>query len=221
MRAAIVHGEYRPNERLVELDIAERLKASRTPIREAFQRLAAEDLIVRRPRRGWVVREFSPEELREIFETRAALEGFAARLAARRGSDEELRAISSMYPPPEELLVPSDAAERRMIVDLNDRYHEAIVDAARNRRLAEAIHRNAAYYFNYPLASMYSEEEHRLTLKEHERITEALMARDEDQAELHARIHILNALADILSKLGYEAEDLIMYRPPLGRTLQR
>src|SRR3978361_1268708 len=77
-RGAIVEGKIRPNERLIEADLAERLEVSRTPVRESMQRLAADGLVISR-RRGWAVREHSPQEIQEIYEVRAALEGYAAR----------------------------------------------------------------------------------------------------------------------------------------------
>ena len=90
VRADIVHGVLRPNQRLVEVELAERLAVSRTPVRETLQRLVLEGL-VRRDRRGWVVHEHSAEEISSIYEVRAALEGYAAFLAAGRATAGELR----------------------------------------------------------------------------------------------------------------------------------
>jgi DNA-binding GntR family transcriptional regulator len=206
LHSAILHGEYRPNQRLIELELAADLEASRTPVREAMQRLAAEGLVVRH-RRGWIVREFSPDEMREIFETRAALEGFAARLAARRGSDEQIRAIAGIYPPYEELLALPTRERRVRIVELNDIYHAEIALAARNKRLDETIRRNSSFYFSYPVAGLYTTEDHRAAFDEHDRVTRALLARDEDEAEAAMRAHILNALMNSLAKLWYDLDE--------------
>src|SRR3954471_15798899 len=81
LRSEIVRGQLRPNERLIEAELAERLQVSRTPIREGLQRLAADGLVASRLR-GWIVYEHTLDQIRDIYETRAALEGFAARLAA-------------------------------------------------------------------------------------------------------------------------------------------
>jgi DNA-binding GntR family transcriptional regulator len=206
MRSSILHGEYRPNQRLVELEIAENLRASRTPVREAMQRLAAEGLIAR-DRRGWVVHEFSPHELREILETRAALEGFATRLAALRASDDQLREIATLYPPYDELLA-HHASERHIrIVELNDAYHALIAGCCGNARLEETIRRNGSYYFNYPVAGHYTNEEHRSAFAEHDRITAALVARDEVEAEQAMRAHILSQLQGILTKVWNDGID--------------
>src|SRR2546430_2516572 len=86
LRRAIVQGQLRPKQRLVEAELAETLEVSRTPIREALQRLALDGLVSRH-RRGWVVREHEADEIKDIYACRAALEGYAARLAAVAASD--------------------------------------------------------------------------------------------------------------------------------------
>src|ERR1700754_1350669 len=96
LRQAIVAGSIRPNERLIEADLAARLEVSRTPVRESMLRLAGDGLIIAH-RRGWIVREHSAEEIREVYEIRAALEGFAAGLAALRATDEELAGIKAIH----------------------------------------------------------------------------------------------------------------------------
>src|SRR5579862_6008283 len=95
LRTAIVQGRIRPNQRLIETELAEEYGVSRTPVRESLQRLAAVGLIVA-ARRGWTVREHSLDEIREIYEVRAALEGYAARLAAERGDTAALRKIAEI-----------------------------------------------------------------------------------------------------------------------------
>ena len=95
LRLAIVTGEIRPNAPLIEVDLANALNVSRTPIRESLQRLAADQLVVPR-KRGWAVKEYSAQEIQESYEVRAALEGYAARLAATRASDGEIAAMRSL-----------------------------------------------------------------------------------------------------------------------------
>ncbi|MBO0788262.1 MAG: GntR family transcriptional regulator, partial [Actinobacteria bacterium] len=93
LRAEIIRGSIRPNERLVAADLAERLSISRTPVREALQLLEAEGLVVAL-KRGYMVREHTGTEIREIYEVRAALEGMSARLAAVRASGDAIAAIA-------------------------------------------------------------------------------------------------------------------------------
>ena len=197
LRQAIVRGELRPNERLIETDLAEQFAISRTPIREVFQRLGSEGLIVR-VRRGWRVREHTPDEIREIYEARAALEGYAALLAAQRGSDEDLERIRAIHADEDS---PEPRTARDHLVEVNDAFHQAILDAAHNERLRQLARESREYFFNHRIASLYSDEEAEASVEQHEEIVRALLARDPAAAEQAVRAHILQALELIRAKL--------------------
>jgi DNA-binding GntR family transcriptional regulator len=194
MRDGIVRGEIRPNERLVEADLAERLNVSRTPIREGLQRLASEGLIVSR-RRGWVVREHDADEIREIYESRIALEGYAARLAAERATDDELDALRQLHEEAD-----SSASARVELVEYNDALHEAVCAAARNATLTEMVRRCRKHFFNYRLADQYSESEAEASLAGHDEIIDALLRRDGAAAEDAMRRHVAEALTSALAR---------------------
>src|SRR5215217_5391684 len=130
VRADIVHGVLRPNQRLVEVELAARLGVSRTPVRESLQRLVFEGL-VQRQRGGWVVHEHSVEEIRAIYEERAALE--------------------ALYPPGDD----GFDADADAQVALNERFHDGVIAAAGNSRLSELSRANRQYYFNHRIASRY------------------------------------------------------------------
>jgi DNA-binding GntR family transcriptional regulator len=196
LRSEIVHGRLRPNERLIEVELADRLQVSRTPVRESLQRLAADGLVVSR-RRGWVVYDHTADEIREIYETRAALEGFAARLAAERASSQQLEAIAAIIRDSAGIL----RSPREHLVDVNEQFHDAIVDAAGNRRIAVMIRRNRLYYFNVRIAALYSDQEAAESRAQHEQLAAALSRRDGQAAEEITRIHIDHALRIILAKV--------------------
>lgn len=195
LREAILTGRARPNERLIEAELADRLQVSRTPIRESLQRLAAEGLVVSR-RRGWVVLEHTSVEIREIYEARAALEGYCARLAAQRATDAQLKEIASLHHPKRNL-----KSSRQHLVEINDGFHDAILAAAQNERLADMIRRNRSYYFTFRIAQLYSDEEADASIAGHQAIVRALLQRDANRAEREMRAHIDLALAVILAKL--------------------
>ena len=196
LRADIVSGRLRPNQRLVETRLAAELETSRTPVRETLQRLALDGLVVRR-REGWVVHEHTAEEITAIYEVRAALEGYAAALAAERAAEHELAALDGIYPaegaacalPPHEQ------------VELNERFHDGVIDAARNPRLARLARDSRQYFFNYRMARAYSDDETRRSIDGHRRIVAALAARRSETAEAEAREHVRQALEIVLSKL--------------------
>jgi DNA-binding GntR family transcriptional regulator len=195
LRQAIVEGEYRPNQRLVEAELAERLAVSRTPIRESMQRLAADGLVLSR-RRGWIVREHSVQEIRDIFEVRAALEGFAARLAATRATDDELARIERIHRSYAERLATTN---RGSLLRDNDDFHDAVVAASGNERLAEQIKRNSQFYFVHRMAGFLSDEEVRVLVAGHQDLVDALLARDPEKAERVAREGVMTGLARTLS----------------------
>jgi len=197
LRRAIVEGRFRPNERLVESELAERLEVSRTPIRESMQRLAADGLVVSH-RRGWVVREHSPREIQDIFEVRAALEGYAARLAAERATDEMIQRIVRIHETYVEAL---QGSSRGQLVAHNDEFHEAVIAASGNVRLGEQIKRNSEFYFIHRIAGFLSDEEVRVSIAGHQELVDALVARDSDLSEEVARRRVLEGLSKTLARL--------------------
>lgn len=200
IRTEILFGRLRPNQHLVEADIAERLDVSRTPVRETLQRLATEGLIVSR-RRRWVVYEHTPAEIREIYETRMALEGFAARLASERATE---RQVAGMHAAMRDFDSPSAEGEGR--VEANDRFHGLIVAAAGNRHLAEEIQRSRRYYFNVGLATQYTPADITTSQQEHVDLLAAIVERDGGRAEAMCRAHIGHALSLILERLPSRGE---------------
>lgn len=190
IRSSIVSGEFRPNQRLVETELAERFAISRTPVRDGLQRLFDEGL-VGGGKHGWIVHEHTIEEITEIYEARAAMEGYAVRLAAERLTDEELDEIERIQRSLGDHWAEVDRIE---VVGLNARFHQAILDGARNRRLITLIDRNRDFYFNHRVAERYTEEHVERSREGHDQIILALRARDADRAEQLTREHIFQGL---------------------------
>jgi|tagenome__1003787_1003787.scaffolds.fasta_scaffold20964494_3 DNA-binding GntR family transcriptional regulator len=196
VRADIVHGALRPNQRLVELELAERLGVSRTPIRETLQRLTLEGL-VQRTRGGWIVHEHSREEIRSIYEVRAALDGYAAFLAADRATESALDALEALYPAGDAAL----ALDPDTQVELNERFHDGVIAAAGNPRLLQLSRAGRQYYFNHRIARQYDAGETRESIEGHRLILAALAQRDGRAAESRAREHVDYALEIVLTKI--------------------
>ncbi len=197
LRTDIISGRLRPNQRLVEVELAEQLEASRTPVRETLQRLMLDGLVLRN-KGGWIVHEHSPAEIRAIYEVRAALESYAALLAAERATTDQLAELQNLY-------ASGDAAlgfPPRAQVELNERFHDGVIAAARNPRLARLCRDSRQYYFNYRIARLYSDDDTRLSIEGHRQILAALVARDGRAAEVSAREHVGQALEIVLSKLS-------------------
>lgn len=196
IRSDIIEGRIRPNMHLVAAELATQLQISRTPIREALQLLASEGLVIG-TRRGYVVREHTVDEIRDIYEVRAALEEMAARRAAERGTREAIEALESLGAHTKS----SVNQDRDVIVDLNDAFHEAIMVTAGNSRLHNINQRNSEHFFNYNIARLYSHEEAADAIAGHARIMAAIKKGDGDAAAQAARDHVLEALVVTLQKL--------------------
>lgn len=197
LRSQIVNGTLRPNQRLIEVEVAGQFAVSRTPVRESLQRLAAEGLVTP-VRRGWAVKERTLEEIREIYEVREALEGYAARLAAERIEPEQLALVTRIAEERER--VARIPANRQLLVSSNDRFHAEIFKACGNARLIERIERNLDYYYNVHVAALYDEEDWRQSTRQHFDLVAALQTHNGTAAEQTTRQHIRDALRIILER---------------------
>lgn len=195
LRSDIIAGRIRPNTHLVASDLAERLDISRTPVREALQLLANEGL-VEATRRGFIVHEHTAEEVKHIYEVRAALEEMAARLAAERADAKTIQKFTKLGAHKPENVEPRDA-----LVALNDAFHEQIMLASGNPRLAVVNQRNSEHFFNYEIARLYTHEEAADAVAGHAEILQAIANHDPDAAAAAARRHVLQALDVTVLKL--------------------
>ncbi len=184
---AIDTGTYRPGDRLVESELADRFGVSRTPIREALQRLETQSLLTR-DGRSLIVASLDHNQLAELYVVRGELEGLAARLASRHATPEEVRVLRDMLEADHALV-----GDPRALSRANRRFHKQIHLASHNRFLVQQldlVHRSMAL-----LASTSLEAEGRPTgtLKEHAAIVAAIEAGDGDAADKSLRDHISKA----------------------------
>ncbi|WP_028926675.1 GntR family transcriptional regulator [Pseudonocardia acaciae] len=206
LRHDILRGAIRPNDRLIETDIAERLQVSRTPVREALQRLAADGLIVS-SRRAWVVYQHSLAEIRHLYEARAALEGYAARLAAQRITSAEVTKMATRYHRSVARIdIPAKRRNdptrlQREIVEVNNVFHDDVSRAASNPWILDLIQRSRSVYFNYEMARLYSSDELLDAFADHDKILDAIGEGDAELAEHIARSHVENGFRIIRERM--------------------
>jgi DNA-binding GntR family transcriptional regulator len=181
-------GTWRPGDRLVESELAERLGVSRTPVREALQRLETQGMLAR-DGRSLIVASLDHSQLAELYAVRGTLEGLAARLAARHASDEEVRVLQGMVAEDRALI----GGDPRALSRANKRFHRQIHLASHNRFLIQQldlVHRAMALMANTSFAAEGRDQQ---GLAEHDRIAAAIAARDGDMAEAALREHISRA----------------------------
>ena len=178
---------YKPGDRLVESDLADRFGVSRTPIREALQRLETQSLLTR-DGRSLIVASLDHTQMAELYVVRGALEGLAARLAARHATPEEIRVLKDMVQADRKLLGDPSALSRA-----NKRFHKQIHLASHNRFLVQQldlVHRSMALLATTSLAAEGRGDD---ALAEHDAIVEAIAAGDGDAADKALREHISKA----------------------------
>jgi len=193
---AIDIGTYRPGDRLVESELAERFGVSRTPIREALQRLETQSLLMR-DGRSLIVASLDHNQMAELYVVRGELEGLAARLAARHATAEDVRVLREMVDADNTLAGTPNALARA-----NKRFHKQIHLASHNRYLVQQldlVHRSMALMATSSLAV---EGRGEIAQAEHDRIVQMIEARDEDGADEALRTHISVAF---MTRLKQEA----------------
>ena len=184
---AIDTGIYRPGDRLVENELADRFGVSRTPIREALQRLETQSLLAR-DGRSLIVASLDHNQLAELYVVRGTLEGLAASLAARHATPEEVRVLRDMLEADRALVGNPEALSRA-----NRRFHKQIHLASHNRflvRQLDLVHRSMALLASTSIAAEGRGED---TLAEHAAIVTAIEAGDGNAADAALRDHISKA----------------------------
>lgn len=203
---AIDIGTYRPGDRLVESELAERFGVSRTPIREALQRLETQSLLAR-DGRSLIVASLDHNQMAELYMVRSELEGLAAKLAARHATEEEIRLLQEMVRE-DRALVADPAALART----NRRFHRQVHLASHNRYLVQQldlVYRSMALMATTSLAAKGRSE---VALAEHESIVDAIARGDGEAASKALKAHISRAFE---ARLRQDAEEASRRDPPL------
>ena len=190
LREAIRSGVLESGERLMEIQVAEELGVSRTPVREAIRRLEAEGLVVMIPRRGTYVSDLSLRDISDVFEIREALEGLAVGLAAERITDDELEDLERMMVEFDDVVLREDVEG---LVELDIRFHSKIYEASRNVRLISILNNLREQTTRFRMTSMSVPGRMQNTMEEHRAIVEALGQRNPEEASRVTQYHLSKA----------------------------
>ena len=192
IRDSIIAGKIKPGERLLEPDVAKMLGVSRTPLREAFLQLEAEDFVRVTPRRGAVVSELSVKDAEEIYVVKSALESLAARLASAVMTDDIVDKLVSVNDQMEKKAKAKEP-DYRALLDLNSMFHRIIVETTKNEKLMQIVNhlRNQTLRYNFIYLSVLSHLEQ--SIEEHRQIIDALCRRDGAAVEILMKNHGENA----------------------------
>ena len=204
LRQAILKGELLPGERLMEIQLAEKMGVSRTPIREAIRKLEREGLVIMVPRKGAEVAGISEKMLRDVLEVRMTLEKLALRLAFKRqGTDliEKLEAAEQAF---------QDAIEGEKLIDMaeaDEHFHFLIYEAADNDKLRELRNSLKENMYRYRLEYLKDENYRRSLMEEHNAIIEAFRANDLEKGLEVTDTHIANQERAVIGRVRQENQE--------------
>jgi DNA-binding GntR family transcriptional regulator len=190
----IQRGELASGAFLVETELARALGVSRTPIREAIRRLAADGLVLTEGRRRATVREFSEDQVEELYEIRARLESYAAARAATRLDDAALASLRELASAMEACVAAGNDAATARFADLNDRFHQQILDGAQATHLAAAL--RPVLQIQLLLLQRYRHTIHEHLERScwhHRELIRAFELRDPELAGRQMQLHMLSA----------------------------
>lgn len=189
LRQAILKGELEPGERLMEIQLADRLGVSRTPVREAIRKLELEGLVLMIPRKGAEVAKISEKNLRDVLEVRRSLEELAIELACQRMTEEDFEALEKAQ---EAFQLAVEAGDSMTIAETDEHYHDIIYNGTGNIRLVQILNNLREQMYRYRLEYIKDAEKRQILLAEHNWILKAVKGRHVADAKIAIREHIDN-----------------------------
>lgn len=199
LRQAILHGEMEPGERLMEIQLAQKLGVSRTPIREAIRKLELEGLVIMIPRKGAEVAHITEKDMRDVLEVRCTLEELAMTLACKNVTDEYLEELKTANKVFEAAIVSKDIVS---IVDADVSFHDVIYAMTDNARLIQIINKLREQMYRYRLEYIKDARNHSILINEHNDIIAKLSDRNIEAAKSVMRQHINNQEKGIVRLLN-------------------
>lgn len=187
MREAIINGDFKPGQRLMEVQLAEQMGVSRTPVREAIRKLELEGLVIMVPRKGAYVAGISTEDVKEVVEIRSVLEGLAAKLAAQRANEEDVENLKVVLINFEKATLDKNTVD---LINYDSDFHDIIYKAAKNSKLIQMINGLKEQVQRFRVAYFTQFNNVEILLKEHRKLLNAIVDKDSDLARELAEKHI-------------------------------
>ena len=199
LKKSILHGKLKGGQRLIEETLADQIGITRTPVREAFHKLERDDLVTRLPKGGFAVREFTKEDVEEIFGIRSALESYASYLASLHITLEK---VSQLEKKVKEL---EDALEKRddeKFIQLNTEFHDLIYKSCKSKKLIEMINNFRDYFYRYRSALIHTEKGMNYSIEDHRRMLEAMKKKNPRLVERLVRNHLARGKELIIREIN-------------------
>ena len=205
LRQAILKGELKPGERLMEIQLANKLGVSRTPVREAIRKLELEGLVLMIPRKGAEVAEITRQDMEDVLEVRTALEELAVKDACDHITDAQLSELKKASNEFKKALL--EGKDLVTCAEADMHFHDVILSATNNRRLIQMLNNLSEQMYRYRMEYLKDERTHKTLIEEHDAIRRALKKHDKVKAGAAIRVHIDNQKRSILESLTEKEED--------------
>ena len=195
LRQAILRGELKPGERLMEIQLANKLGVSRTPIREAIRKLELEGLVLMIPRKGAEVAEITEKSLRDVLEVRRALEELAVQLACEKITKEEIRELERVAKEFQQVVKSSDITE---IAEVDVCFHDIIYTATDNQKLIQLLNNLREQMYRYRVEYLKRDGVFPQLIAEHEAIIRHIENNEKEKATEVMCTHIDNQVETVI-----------------------
>ena len=189
LREAILKGELKPGERLMELQLAAKLGVSRTPIREAIRMLEQEGLAVTIPRKGAEVAKMTEKDMEDVLQVREALDMLAASIACELITEEALLELVQAMKDFEKSI---ETKEVKKIAEMDERFHDIIYQATGNPKLVNILNNLREQMYRYRVEYLKDESHYPLLLEEHREIVDAFGKKDKEKVSACMSKHVEN-----------------------------
>lgn len=198
LRQAILRGELKPGERLMEIQLANKLGVSRTPIREAIRKLELEGLVLMIPRKGAEVAEITEKSLRDVLEVRKALEELAVQIACDKITATQIDQLRVEAKEFEAALNDDDVTK---IAEADVAFHDIIYLATDNQRLIQLLNNLREQMYRFRVEYLKREDSHAVLIKEHLQIIDAIEKRQKEAASQVTCKHIDNQVEAVIDTI--------------------
>ena len=202
LRGAILKGDLKPGERLMELQLASKLGVSRTPIREAIRMLEQEGLAVTIPRKGAEVAKMTEKDMEDVLEIRLSLEGLAVRLSCEKITPAALQELAVAM---EDFEVKTRSGQFVEMAKADVKFHEILYKASNNPKLQQLLNNLREQMYRYRVEYLKDDSIYPRLIEEHQKMYDALKSKDSKLAESYVERHLHNQ-AEAVKKIIREQE---------------
>lgn len=198
LRQAILRGELKPGERLMEIQLANKLGVSRTPIREAIRKLELEGLVLMIPRKGAEVAEITEKSLRDVLEVRRALEELAVELVCEKITDEQIQDLKGAA---EDFKASLKERDITRIAEADVKFHDVIYIATDNQKLIQLLNNLREQMYRYRVEYLKRSDFHQQLIDEHEEIIETIENGQKERAVQVVCQHVDNQVEAVMDTI--------------------